>query len=190
MAAKKDIFHTPAFTKQLNTFIDNALREDIGERDHTTFATVPANVQAEGKLLVKDDGVIAGIELAKMIFSKVDKKIKAEASCTMSVRIKDGAKVKKSDIAFYVKGPARSLLIAERLVLNCMQRMSGIATQAHELTELCKGTETRVIDTRKTTPNMRMLEKWAVTIGGATNYRWGLYDMILIKDNHVHVAGE
>lgn len=183
MTTKKDIFHTPAFIEQLNHFIDNALQEDVGERDHTSFATIPANMQAEGKLLVKDNGVIAGIELAQLIFRKVDKKIKVD------VRIKDGAKVKKGDIAFYVKGPARELLTVERLVLNCMQRMSGVATQAHQLTELCKGTKARVLDTRKTTPGMRMLEKWAVRIGGATNHRWGLYDKILIKDNHVQCAG-
>ena len=183
MAATKDIFHTSAFEKKLNAFIDLALQEDIGERDHTSFATIPANTQAEGKLLVKDDGIIAGIEVAERIFKKVDKKIKIE------VKIKDGKKVKKGDIAFTVKGPARSLLMAERLVLNCMQRMSGIATKSHELMQLCKGTKAKVLDTRKTTPGMRLLEKWAVHMGGATNYRWGLYDMILIKDNHIHIAG-
>src|SRR6185312_15848040 len=179
----KDIFHTPAFIKQLDTFIDLALKEDIGECDHTSLATVPATTMAEGNLLVKDNGVIAGIELAQRIFNKVDKRIKVQ------VKIKDGAKVKRGDIAFTVKGPARSLLTAERLVLNCMQRMSGIATQANDLMQLCKGTNTKVIDTRKTTPGIRLLEKWAVVIGGATNHRWGLYDMILIKDNHVECAG-
>lgn len=183
MSTKKDIFHTPAFSKQLDAFIDMALQEDVGERDHTSFATVPANTMAEGKLLVKDNGLIAGIELAQRIFNKIDGKIKVE------VKIKDGTKVKKGDVAYTVKGPARSMLTAERLVLNCMQRMSGIATQAHELTQLCKGTKARVIDTRKTTPGIRMLEKWAVVIGGAVNYRWGLYDMILIKDNHIQCAG-
>ena len=183
MTPKKDIFHSAEFEKKLNAFIELALQEDIGECDHTSFATVPAKTMAEGKLLVKDNGIIAGIEVALRIFKKVDKKIKVD------VKIKDGAKVKKGDIAFTVKGPARSLLMAERLVLNCMQRMSGIATQAHELTALCKGTKAKVIDTRKTTPGIRLLEKWAVVIGGATNYRWGLYDMILIKDNHVECAG-
>ncbi len=179
----KDIFHSAEFERKLNALIQLALQEDIGERDHTSFATVPAKTMAEGKLLVKDNGVIAGIEVALHIFKKVDKKIKVD------VKIKDGAKVKKGDIAFTVKGPARSLLMAERLILNCMQRMSGIATQAHELTALCKGTKAKVIDTRKTTPGIRLLEKWAVVIGGATNYRWGLYDMILIKDNHVECVG-
>ena len=183
MTRHKDIFHTPAFEKKLNALIELALQEDIGERDHTSFATIPANTLAEGKLLVKDNGIIAGVEVAQRIFKKVDKKIKVE------VKIKDGAKVKKGDIAFTVKGPARSLLTTERLVLNCMQRMSGVATQAHELTALCKGTKAKVIDTRKTTPGIRLLEKWAVVIGGATNYRWGLYDMILIKDNHIECAG-
>jgi nicotinate-nucleotide pyrophosphorylase (carboxylating) len=178
-----NISHSLEFEKKLNAIIDLALQEDIGERDHTSFATVPATKMAEGKLLIKDNGVIAGVELAQYIFNKVDKKIKIE------VKLNDGAKVKKGDIAFTVKGPARSLLTAERLVLNCMQRMSGIATQAHELTALCKGTKAKVIDTRKTTPGIRLLEKWAVVIGGATNYRWGLYDMILIKDNHVECAG-
>jgi len=202
LASTKDIFHTTVFEKKLNAFIDLALQEDIGERDHTSFATVPANTMAEGQLLVKDNGIIAGVELAQLIFRKTEELmlLQAQHDVTLSllkgvpeikveVKIKDGKAVKKGDIAFYVKGPARSLLMAERLVLNCMQRMSGIATQAHELTTLCKGTKAKVIDTRKTTPGIRLLEKWAVVIGGATNYRWGLYDMILIKDNHIHVAG-
>lgn len=155
----------------------------MGECDHTSFATIPAKVQATGKLLVKDNGVIAGIEVAKRIFNKVDKKIKVK------VEIQDGSKIKKGDIVFTVSGNARSLLTAERLVLNCMQRMSGVATQAHQLSSLCKGTKAKVIDTRKTTPGMRLLEKWAVLIGGAHNHRYGLYDMILIKDNHVHCSG-
>ncbi|HSY75266.1 MAG TPA: carboxylating nicotinate-nucleotide diphosphorylase [Bacteroidia bacterium] len=202
MATSKDIFHTPAFIKQLNAFIDLALKEDVGECDHTSFATVPANTMAEGQLLVKDNGIIAGVELAQLIFRKTEELmlLQAQHDVTLSlskgvpeikveVKIKDGKAVKNGDIAFYVKGPARSLLMAERLVLNCMQRMSGIATKSHELTELCHGTKAKVLDTRKTTPGIRLLEKWAVHIGGATNYRWGLYDMILIKDNHIHVAG-
>lgn len=183
MASVKDIFHTPAFNKKLDAFIALALQEDIGERDHTSFATVPATTQATGKLLVKDNGVIAGIEVAQRIFKKVDAKIKVE------VKLKDGARVKKGDIAFTVNGPARSLLTAERLVLNCMQRMSGVATQSYELMQQCKGTKAQVLDTRKTTPGIRLLEKWGVHIGGATNHRWGLYDMILIKDNHIECAG-
>jgi len=183
LASTKDIFKTAAFEKGLNAIIELALQEDIGERDHTSFATIPAKTQAEGKLLIKDNGIIAGVEVAQRILKKVDKGI------SIQVKIKDGAKVKKGDIAFIVKGNACSLLMAERLVLNCMQRMSGVATQAHELMELCKGTKAVVIDTRKTTPGIRLLEKWAVHIGGATNYRWGLYDMILIKDNHVQCSG-
>jgi len=183
MASVKDIFHTAEFNKKLDEFIEFALHEDIGECDHTTIATVPAITQAEGRLLVKDNGVIAGIEVAQRIFKKIDNTIKVQ------VKIKDGAKVKRGDIAFIVKGPARSLLTGERLVLNCMQRMSGVATQANELMQLCKGTDAKVLDTRKTTPGIRLLEKWAVHLGGATNHRWGLYDMILIKDNHIECAG-
>lgn len=171
------------FNKELDSFIERTLKEDIGEGDHTSLATIPAKVKATGKLLVKDNGIIAGIEVAKRIFNKVDKKIK------IAVKIEDGAKVKKGDIAFTVSGNARSLLTAERLILNCMQRMSGVATQAHNLQAMCKGTKAKVLDTRKTTPGMRLLEKWAVHIGGAYNHRYGLYDMILIKDNHIHVSG-
>ena len=179
------------FNKELDSFIERTLKEDIGEGDHTSLATIPAKVQATGKLLVKDNGIIAGIEVAKRIFNKVDKKIKVEPAPTgaSGVKIEDGAKVKKGDIAFTVSGNARSLLTAERPVLNCMQRMSGVATQAHNLQAMCKGTKAKVLDTRKTTPGMRLLEKWAVHIGGAYNHRYGLYDMILIKDNHIHVSG-
>ncbi|HTA84138.1 MAG TPA: carboxylating nicotinate-nucleotide diphosphorylase [Bacteroidia bacterium] len=195
-----NISHSVKFEKKLNALIDLALKEDIGECDHTTFATVPAKTQAEGKLLIKDNGVIAGVEMAQYIFSRIDDFMLRQTrhdigmslskpQITMDVKKKDGEKVKKGDIVFTVKGPARSLLMTERLILNCMQRMSGIATQAHELTALCKGTKAKVIDTRKTTPGIRLLEKWAVVIGGATNYRWGLYDMILIKDNHIECAG-
>jgi nicotinate-nucleotide pyrophosphorylase (carboxylating) len=171
------------FNKELNTFIERSLKEDIGEGDHTTLATVPAKVLATGKLLAKDDGIIAGIEVARRIFNKVDKNIK------LDVKIEDGKKIKKGDIVFTVSGNARSLLTAERLVLNFMQRMSGVATQAHHISALCKGTKAKALDTRKTTPGMRLLEKWAVHIGGAHNHRYGLWDMILIKDNHIHCSG-
>ncbi len=177
------VFHSKDFEKKLDVFIDIALKEDIGERDHTSFACIPANIKAEGRLLVKDDGVIAGIEVAKRIFKKLDKKI------TVDTFFSDGDKVRKGEIAFMVDGNARTLHSGERLVLNVMQRMSGIATTAHTLTKLCEGTKARVLDTRKTTPGMRLLEKWAVNIGGASNHRWGLYDMILIKDNHIHCSG-
>ncbi len=177
------IFHSKDFRKKLDAFIYMALNEDVGERDHTSFACIPANEKAEGRLLVKDDGVIAGIEVAKLIFKKLDKKI------TVDPFFKDGDEVRKGEIAFMVDGNARALHTGERLVLNVMQRMSGIATMAHKLTKLCEGTNAKVLDIRKTTPGIRFLEKWAVSIGGAYNHRWGLYDMILIKDNHVHCSG-
>jgi nicotinate-nucleotide pyrophosphorylase (carboxylating) len=177
------IFHSKSFQKELDALIDRTLKEDVGERDHTSFACIPANTKAEGRLLVKDDGIIAGIEVAQHIFKKLDKKI------TVDTFFKDGDKVSKGDIAFMVNGNARMLHTGERLVLNVMQRMSGIATIANRLTQLCNGTKANVLDTRKTTPGIRLLEKWAVSIGGATNHRWGLYDMILIKDNHIHCSG-
>lgn len=177
------VFHSKEFHKKLDAFIDMAFQEDIGECDHTSFATIPVKNKAEGRLLVKDDGIIAGIEVAKRVFKKLDKKI------TIDTFFNDGDEVKKGDIAFMVDGNARMLHTGERLVLNIMQRMSGIATISHHLTQLCEGTNAKVLDTRKTTPGMRLLEKWAVSIGGATNHRWGLYDMILIKDNHIHCSG-
>jgi len=177
------IFDSKDFQKKLDALIDMALKEDIGERDHTSVACIPAKNKAEGRLLVKTDGIIAGIEVAKRIFKKLDKKI------TLDTFFKDGDEVRKGDIAFIVDGNARALHTAERLVLNIMQRMSGIATMAHHLTKLCEGTKTKILDTRKTTPGIRLLEKWAVSIGGGVNHRWGLYDMILIKDNHIHCSG-
>jgi nicotinate-nucleotide pyrophosphorylase (carboxylating) len=179
----KNVFHSKQFQKELDDFIDMALHEDVGERDHTSFACIPAREKAEGRLLVKTDGIIAGIEVAQRIFKKLDKKI------TIDAFVKDGDEVSKGDIAFMVDGNARMLHTGERLVLNVMQRMSGIATKAHRLTKLCEGTNAKILDTRKTTPGMRLLEKRAVNIGGATNHRWGLYDMILIKDNHIHCSG-
>jgi nicotinate-nucleotide pyrophosphorylase (carboxylating) len=177
------IFHSKDFQKKLDSFIAMALKEDVGERDHTSFACIADNIKAEGRLLVKTDGVIAGMEVAQRIFKKLDK------NATLNLFVKDGDEVKKGDIAFIVDGNARMLHTGERLVLNIMQRMSGVATMAHRLTELCEGTNAKILDTRKTTPGMRFLEKWAVSIGGATNHRWGLYDMILIKDNHIHCSG-
>lgn len=178
-----NFFHSNQFRQELDTFIDMALKEDVGERDHTSFACIPANIKAEGRLLVKDDGIIAGIEAARRIFKKLDKKI------TVDAFFKDGDEVQQGDIAFMIDGNARMLHTGERLVLNVMQRMSGIATMAHRLTKICEGTNVKVLDTRKTTPGIRLLEKWAVSIGGAYNHRWGLYDMILIKDNHIHCSG-
>jgi nicotinate-nucleotide pyrophosphorylase (carboxylating) len=163
--------------------IESALEEDLGDGDHTSLSTIPATAEGKAKLLIKDTGVIAGIELALEIFKKVDADLKVE------LLIHDGKEVKPGDIAFFVTGNVRSILLAERLVLNTMQRMSGIATTTYNIVKQLEGTGTKVLDTRKTTPNLRCLEKWAVKIGGGVNHRFGLYDMILIKDNHVDYAG-
>ncbi|XHR93006.1 carboxylating nicotinate-nucleotide diphosphorylase [Mucilaginibacter sp. UC70_90] len=167
----------------IHQFINNALSEDVGDGDHTSLSTIPANATGKAKLLVKDEGILAGVELAAEIFHVVDPSLK------LNVFLQDGAPVKHKDIAFEVEGNSRSILTAERLVLNCMQRMSGIATKTRQIVDLLKGTNTKVLDTRKTTPGLRYLEKWAVRIGGGVNHRFGLYDMILIKDNHVDYAG-
>jgi len=167
----------------IHQFINNALSEDVGDGDHTSLSTIPADATGKAKLLVKDDGILAGVELAAEIFHVVDPNLK------MTVFLQDGAPVKYGDVAFEVEGSSRSILTAERLVLNCMQRMSGIATKTRQIVDLLKGTNTKVLDTRKTTPGLRYLEKWAVRIGGGVNHRFGLYDMILIKDNHVDYAG-
>lgn len=164
-------------------FITQALAEDTGDGDHTSLACIPATAKGKAQLLVKEKGTIAGVELAVMIFKQVDKNL------NVKVFLKDGATIKKGDIILTVTGSSRSILLAERLVLNCMQRMSGIATNTRQLVTLCKGTNCKVIDTRKTTPTIRGLEKWAVVIGGGANHRIGLYDMILIKDNHIDYAG-
>ncbi|HMG06966.1 MAG TPA: carboxylating nicotinate-nucleotide diphosphorylase [Mucilaginibacter sp.] len=164
-------------------FIIEALKEDVGDGDHTSLSTIPADTTGKAKLLVKDEGILAGVELAVEIFNIVD------AGLTLDIFLNDGAVVKPKDVAFEVQGNAQSILKAERLVLNCMQRMSGIATKTREIVDLLKGTNTQVLDTRKTTPGLRYLEKWAVRIGGGVNHRFGLYDMILIKDNHVDYAG-
>ena len=167
----------------VDQFIISALKEDVGDGDHTSLATIPAGTIGKAKLLVKDNGVLAGVELAAEIFRIVDKGLK------MTAYLKDGADIKYGDIAFEVEGDAQSILKAERLVLNCMQHMSGIATRTNEIVDILKGYNTKVLDTRKTTPGLRYLEKWAVRIGGGVNHRFGLYDMILIKDNHVDYAG-
>ncbi len=167
----------------INQFIDLALAEDVGDGDHTSLATIPASAKGKAKLLVKEAGILAGVELALQIFAKVDARLKTE------VLLQDGAAINAGDIVFYVEGSAQSILKAERLVLNCMQRMSGIATKTHQIVALVKGTGVKLLDTRKTTPGLRYLEKWAVRIGGGVNHRFGLYDMILIKDNHVDYAG-
>lgn len=164
-------------------FVHRALKEDVRDGDHTALATIPANHTGKMQLLVKEDGILAGVEAAVEIFRIIDKSI------LVKVLLKDGRRVKKGDVAFIVEGNTQTLLTAERLVLNIMQRMSGIATKTKYLQNLCKGTKAKVIDTRKTTPGFRFFEKWAVVIGGGANHRYGLFDMILIKDNHIDFAG-
>ena len=163
--------------------IELAFAEDIGDGDHTTLCCIPEDAIGKSHLLIKEDGILAGVEVAKKVFAKFDPTMQVE------VLINDGAHVKVGDIAMIVSGKVRSLLQTERLMLNIMQRMSGIATMTSKYVELLKGTHTRVLDTRKTTPGLRMLEKQAVKIGGGTNHRIGLFDMILLKDNHVDFAG-
>jgi nicotinate-nucleotide pyrophosphorylase (carboxylating) len=167
----------------IQSFIESALAEDIGEGDHSALGAVPGNTIAKARLLVKDNGIIAGIDLAEMIFRQVDPALKIE------FLTKDGEEIRKGDIAFIVEGPARSILSAERLVLNCMQRMSGIATYTRKLSKIVEGTKAQIMDTRKTTPNFRLMEKWAVHIGGGMNHRFALYSMIMLKDNHIDMAG-
>ncbi|WP_051312874.1 carboxylating nicotinate-nucleotide diphosphorylase [Sporocytophaga myxococcoides] len=164
-------------------FIDSALAEDVGNGDHSTLASVPADAINKAQLLVKDEGVLAGVALSEMIFSRVDPDLR------MEILIPDGIRVKPKDVAFKVHGRARSILTGERLVLNCMQRMSGIATLTTTYNELIRDTGCKLLDTRKTTPNFRLPEKWAVAIGGGVNHRFGLYDMIILKDNHIDFAG-
>ena len=163
--------------------IDLAFAEDIGDGDHTTLCCIPETAMGKSHLLIKEDGILAGVEVAKRVFARFDPEMKVE------VLIGDGAHVRKGDIAMVVSGKVRSLLQTERLMLNIMQRMSGIATMTNKYVERLKGTNTHVLDTRKTTPGMRMLEKQAVKIGGSMNHRIGLFDMILLKDNHVDFAG-
>ena len=167
----------------LTTFIRTALAEDVGDGDHSALAAIPADAQNRAHLLVKGEGILAGVALAPLIFKEVD------PTLHMTVLLTDGTPVRHGDIAFTVEGPARSILTAERLVLNCMQRMSGIATYTAHLNNLLAGTTTKLLDTRKTTPNFRICEKWAVLIGGGVNHRYGLFDMIILKDNHVDYAG-
>ncbi|MBX2941049.1 MAG: carboxylating nicotinate-nucleotide diphosphorylase [Cyclobacteriaceae bacterium] len=169
--------------KALTTFIASALTEDIGEGDHSSLAAIPAHATNKAKLLVKADGIIAGVELAERIFRFYD------PALIINLQKRDGDTIKRGEIAFTVEGSSRSLLSTERLVLNCMQRMSGIATYTHQLCEIIKGTSAQLMDTRKTTPNFRLPEKWAVLIGGGLNHRYALYDMIMLKDNHIDMAG-
>lgn len=171
------------FQHELDLIIKNAIREDIGDGDHTSLSCIPEEAEGKAKLLVKDTGVIAGVEFAKQVFSYVDADLKVE------IFMNDGDQVKLGDVVFHVSGKSQSILMAERLVLNAMQRMSAIATKTAFFTNLLKGTGAKVLDTRKTTPGIRALEKWAVKIGGGENHRFALYDMVMIKDNHIDFAG-
>ncbi|NOS90531.1 MAG: carboxylating nicotinate-nucleotide diphosphorylase [Cyclobacteriaceae bacterium] len=175
----------PAYLTEeaIATFIQLALQEDIGEGDHSSLGAIPFTTIRKAQLLIKDNGIIAGLELSEKIFHQVDPELKP------TYFKKDGDAIQKGEVAFEVTGPARSILSAERLVLNCMQRMSGIATYTHQLCQLIEGTGARLLDTRKTTPNFRLMEKWAVWIGGGQNHRFALYDMVMLKDNHVDMAG-
>ena len=171
------------FQKELDLIITNAIREDIGEGDHSSLACIPPNTSGKAKLLVKDAGIIAGVEFAAKVFHHVDPELK------MEVIINDGNAVSHGDVVFFVEGASQSILKAERLVLNAMQRMSAIATKTKSYVDLLSGTRTKILDTRKTTPGIRALEKWAVKIGGGENHRFALYDMIMLKDNHIDFAG-
>lgn len=171
------------FNKEIDGIITNAIREDVGAGDHSSLACIPEDAVGTAKLLVKDEGIIAGVEFARQVFEYVD------PGLTMDIKIEDGTYVKHGDICFYVSGSSQSILKAERLVLNAMQRMSAIATKTNKYVQLLKGTGTQILDTRKTTPGIRALEKWAVKIGGGENHRFALYDMIMLKDNHIDFCG-
>jgi nicotinate-nucleotide pyrophosphorylase (carboxylating) len=176
----KPAYLTP---ESLQNFIQSALLEDIGPGDYSTLASIPEGKTGKAHLLIKDDGILAGVELAAEIFKAVDPKLEVEFFK------KDGDRVKSGDVGLIVTGPSGSILSAERLVLNCMQRMSAIATKTHRLSQLISHTQAKLMDTRKTTPNFRLMEKWAVLIGGGVNHRFALYDMVMLKDNHVDFAG-
>ncbi|MDX1317743.1 carboxylating nicotinate-nucleotide diphosphorylase [Xanthomarina gelatinilytica] len=171
------------FQKEIELIVANAIREDVGDGDHSSLACIPEQATGKAKLLVKDNGIIAGVAFAKTVFQHIDKDLK------MDILIEDGSKVAYGDIVFYVEGASQSILKAERLVLNAMQRMSAIATKTKQFVDLLEGTGTKILDTRKTTPGIRALEKWAVKIGGGENHRFALYDMIMLKDNHIDFAG-
>lgn len=167
----------------INTLINLAFAEDLGEGDHTTLCSIPNNALGKANLIIKESGILAGVDVAIAVFHKFDPEL------TIDVLIKDGAKVKPGDVVFTVEGKVQSILQTERIMLNIMQRMSGIATTTNKYVKLIEGTKAKVLDTRKTTPGMRMLEKQAVNIGGGVNHRIGLFDMILLKDNHIDFAG-
>lgn len=171
------------FQHELDLIIANAIREDVGDGDHSSLACIPATAQGKAKLLVKDEGILAGVTFAQMVFQYVDPGLQVD------VFIKDGTPVKYGDVAFHVSGSSQSILKAERLVLNAMQRMSAIATKTKVFVDLLEGTNTKILDTRKTTPGIRAIEKWAVKIAGGENHRFALYDMIMLKDNHNDFAG-
>ena len=171
------------FNKEVDLIIFNAIREDIGDGDHSSLASIPYDAIGKAKLLVKEDGIIAGIEFAKRVFDYVDPGLKLEQL------MEDGTEVKYGDICFYVSGNSQSILKSERLILNAMQRMSAISTKTKKFVDLLAGTKTKILDTRKTTPGIRALEKWAVKIGGGENHRFALYDMIMLKDNHIDFCG-
>ncbi|GAA4267910.1 carboxylating nicotinate-nucleotide diphosphorylase [Hyunsoonleella aestuarii] len=171
------------FDSEVKRIIASAINEDVGDGDHSSLACIPDNARGKAKLLVKDKGIIGGVNFAKKVFAYVDKSLK------LDVRIEDGTEVTFGDIVMYVEGPSQSILKAERTVLNAMQRMSAIATKTKMFVDLIEGTKTKILDTRKTTPGIRVLEKWAVKIGGGENHRFALYDMIMLKDNHIDFAG-
>jgi len=171
------------FNKEIDLIIANAIREDVGDGDYSSLACIPDDAQGKAKLLVKDEGIIAGIDFARQVFEYVDPGLK------MEVKIPDGHQVSKGDVCFYISGNSQSILKCERLVLNAMQRMSAIATKTNQYVKLLEGTKTKILDTRKTTPGIRALEKWAVKIGGGENHRFALYDMVMLKDNHIDFCG-
>src|SRR5690554_3498646 len=169
--------------QEIDRIITAAIKEDVGDGDHSAMACIPQDARGKAKLLVKESGVLAGMEFALRVFEKTDPDLK------MQWLLKDGDPIKKGDIAFYVEGPSRAILRAERLVLNGMQRMSAIATKTRAFVNQLEGTGAKILDTRKTTPGIRALEKWAVRIGGGKNHRFGLFDMIMLKDNHIDFSG-
>lgn len=174
---------TSQFNKEIDLIIANAIREDVGAGDHSSLACIPYDAAGKAKLLVKEDGVISGVEFAKRVLNYVDPGLKID------VLIEDGSWVKPGDICFYVSGNSQSILKSERLILNAMQRMSAISTKTKKFVDVLQGTSTKILDTRKTTPGIRALEKWAVKIGGGKNHRFALYDMIMLKDNHIDFCG-
>ncbi|MDP2686161.1 MAG: carboxylating nicotinate-nucleotide diphosphorylase [Aequorivita sp.] len=171
------------FHKEIDIIIANAIREDVGDGDHSSLACISEDAKGTARLLVKDAGIIAGVEFARQVFDYVDPGLE------LDVKIEDGSPVKYGDVCFYVSGLSQSILKSERLVLNAMQRMSAIATKTNEYVKLLEGTNTKILDTRKTTPGIRALEKWAVKIGGGENHRFALYDMVMLKDNHIDFCG-